>query len=154
MRKEKRIIVCGIVCNGNKVLLGRKANGVPPYPDAWHTLGGGIKNISKAKQLLLDNAYNASYFLEELKRELAEEAGIKIKNPINICPKYRKIPREATTANKHGNKTKYIFLEYLCELNLNGGNGHLGSDIVEIQWAEKEELKNIKLTAPSQKMYQ
>ncbi|MBT4277171.1 NUDIX domain-containing protein [Candidatus Falkowbacteria bacterium] len=152
--RKKRIIVCGIVYSNNKVLLGRKAKGVPPYPDVWHTLGGGVKDTDKAEQLLLNNTYNASYFLEELRRELAEEAGIKINNSTNICPKYRDNPREAIAANKDGDETKYIFLEYLCELDLSSSDGRPGDDIAELQWVEKKDLRNIKLTPPSQEMYQ
>ena len=154
MQREKRIIVCGIVCNNDKILLGKKEKGVPPYPDVWHTLGGGVKNINKAEQLLLNNKYNEQYFLNELKRELEEEAGIKINNPLNICPKYRKNPREAITENKYGNKTQYIFLEYLCDLDLSNGDGRPGDDIAELQWVKIENLKKTKLTPPSYEMYQ
>ena len=154
MQREKRIIVCGIVCNNDKILLGKKEKGVPPYPDVWHTLGGGVKNINKAEQLLINNKYNERYFLNELKRELKEEAGIKISNPINICPKYRKNPREAITENKYGNETQYIFLEYLCDLDLSNGDGRSGDDIAELQWVKRVNLKKTKLTPPSQEMYQ
>jgi len=153
MQTEKRIIVCGIVCNGDKILLGKKAKGIPPYPDVWHTLGGGAEDIEKAEQLLLNNEYNNQYFFEELSREMKEEANIKISNPKNICPKYRETPRETVTENKYGIATKYIFLEYLCDLDLNEGNGEPGDDIAELQWVKKNDLKKIKLTPPSQEMY-
>jgi len=153
MKMEKRIIVCGIICNGDKILLGKKAKGIPPYPDVWHTLGGGVKDIEKTEQLLLGEEYNNEYFLKELKRELKEEAKIKINNPINICPKYRKNPREAVTENKYGITTQYIFLEYLCDIDLSGGNSKPGDDIAELQWVERKNLKKVKLTPPSQEMY-
>ncbi len=151
---EKRIIVCGIVCNDSQILLGKKAKGVPPYPDVWHTLGGGVNNVEKAERLLLDNEYNNKYFLKELSRELEEEARIKIYNPVNICPRYRETPREAVTENKHGILTKYIFLEYICALDTSCGNGTPGDDIAELLWVERANLKNFKLTPPSQEMYQ
>lgn len=151
---EKRIIVCGIVCNNNEVLLGRKSKGRPPYPDVWHTLGGGVSDNDKATQLLDARCYDDLYFHDELRRELKEEAGIKILDPRNICPKYRDKPREAVTKNKHGIETCYTFLEFLCNLDPRGGIGQPGDDIVELQWIKKENLKKVQLTSPSQKMYQ
>lgn len=150
---NSRIIVCGIVCDNNKVLLGKKAKGIPPYPDVWHTLGGGVKDFDKAKQLLLCGNYNDIYFFNELKRELQEEANIDIINPMNICPKYRESPREATTKDKNGIKTHYIFLEYICKLDSTGTDSKPGDDIAELQWVKKINLKKIKLTPPSLEMY-
>src|SRR4030042_3370692 len=118
---RKRIIVCGIICDKNKILLGKKAKGPPPYPYVWHTLGGGIKDLRKGEKLLENSEYDNVYLSEELRREIEEEAGIKICNIKNICPRYRKTPREAITENKFGEKTHYIFLEYLCDLDLTGG---------------------------------
>ena len=150
---NNRIIVCGIVCNNNEVLLGKKAKGVSPYPDVLHTLGGGVKDFDKAKQLLLCDNYNNSYFFDELKRELHEEANIKISNPLNICPKYQKNPREAIAKDKNGIETHYIFLEYVCNLDSLCTDIRPGDDIAELQWVKKINLKNIKLTPPSLEMY-
>ncbi len=150
---EKRIIVCGIVCSGNNILLGKKSKGRPPYPDVWHTLGGGVKDLSKGEKLLERNEWNDKYFLSELDREIMEESNIEIKNAINICPKYRNTPREAITENKYGNKMKYVFLEYLCELDSDITISKAGDDIAQIQWIDKKDLENINLTPPSQEMY-
>ncbi|MFH1029650.1 MAG: hypothetical protein V1770_00135 [bacterium] len=135
---RKRIIVCGIILNHDKILLGKKAKGIPPYPDVWHTLGGGIKDLKKGEELIKNRDYDNVYLLRELRHEIEEEAGIKILNPINICPKYRKSPREAITENKFDEKTHYIFLEYLCDLDLTGGGIKPGDDIAELQWVEKK----------------
>jgi 8-oxo-dGTP pyrophosphatase MutT (NUDIX family) len=150
---KKRIIVSGIICKGEEVLLGKKAKGRPPYPDVWHTMGGGVNNPKKATQLLNKADYNNSYLVDELRRELREEANIEIINPTNICPKYRSKPREAVSKNKHGEDTHYIFLEYLCDLDPNSGSGKPSDDITEIQWVAKKDLKIVPLTPPSQKMY-
>jgi 8-oxo-dGTP pyrophosphatase MutT (NUDIX family) len=151
---NNRIIVCGVVCNNEKVLLGRKAKGAPPYPDLWHTPGGGVKDFNKAKDLLLHKKYNDNYFLKELEREIKEETNIKIKNLINICPRYRENPREAVTNDKNGIETHYVFLEYLCDLDSNNKDIKPGDDIAELQWVKKTDLKKIKLTPPSFKMYE
>lgn len=148
---ETRIIVCGIVVKGDEILLGKKTKGQPPYPDVWHTLGGGVKDLEKATKLLKEKKYDDPYFHEELKRELKEEASISVKKIKNICPDFKKQPREGITKNKHGVDTHYIFLEYICEYDK--GDAKHGDDIAELKWVSKDQLKNVPLTKPSQEMY-
>jgi len=148
---NKRIIVCGIIIKDSKVLLGRKAKDrLAPYNDVWYTLGGGVENLQQAEKLLKEKKYDDPYFHEELKRELAEEANIKIENIQNICPKFRELPREDIAKGKDGNPALYIFLEFLCHTK---DEAIAGDDIYEVKWVEKSELKNVKLTPPSQAMY-
>jgi len=148
---KKRIIVCGIICKSDEVLLGKKEKGRPPYPDVWHTMGGGINNTKKGIELIKEKKYNDPYFHKELRREIIEEANISLKNIENICPKYRKDPRKAVAKNKHNEDTQYIFLEYLCELD--DGVATPGDDIAEVKWVAKNKLKNVPLTPPSKEMY-
>ncbi|MDD4333226.1 MAG: NUDIX domain-containing protein [Patescibacteria group bacterium] len=148
---ETRIIVAGIIQNDEQILLGKKTKGQPPYPDVWHTIGGGIYEIEKGMQLISSEDYDNLYFHNELKRELLEEANISIKNISCIIPRYRQNPREAVTKNKDGEDTHYIFLEYFCELD--SGNPAPGDDIAELLWINRKELENINLTPPSQEMY-
>ena len=135
----------------DRILLGRKAAGRAPYPDVWHTLGGGVNDFEKAKALLEKGLYDDPYLHSELKRELLEEAGITVKNIRCVIPKFRSKPREAVAKNKNGVETHYVFLEYLCALA--GGLATPSSDIAELRWALKKDLKSIALTPPSQDMY-
>ena len=148
---QTRIIVCGIIQNKNKILLGKKHKGRPPYPDVWHTLGGGIKDQKMAIELIKEKQYENPLLHNELIREIKEEASISIKNIKNICPNFRKKPREAITENKNNIRTHYIFLEFICDLDK--GSAKPGDDIAKLKWVDKKNLKNIKLTPPSQKMY-
>ena len=148
---QKRIIVVGIVTDGNKILLGKKAKGQPPYPDFWHTIGGGVKDLERAEKLVEEKNYDDQYLHEELRREIREEAGITIKNIKNICPRYKDKPRKSITKNKQGIDTGYVFLEYLCELDY--GKAVPSDDIAELIWVEKSNLKDINLTPPSVEMY-
>ncbi len=148
---EKRIIVVGIVTDVDKVLLGKKAKGRPPYPDVWHTIGGGVEDVSRAENLIKAGKYDDPYLHEELGREIREESGIEIKNIRNICPKFRNKPREDITMGKHGKDTHFIFLEYLCELD--SGEPKPADDIAELQWVKRCDLDKVKLTLPSTQMY-
>lgn len=146
-----RYIVAGIVQDGDKIILGKKAQGVPPYPDVWHTPGGGADDFEKAKVLFDAKKYDDEFFHLELQRELKEELGISIKNIKNIVPEFREVPREGETPNKHGEMTHYYFLEYLCDYA--GGQVKPADDLAEAKWVDKKDLKNIQLTPPSQAMY-
>lgn len=146
-----RYIVCGIIQKGDEAVLGKKAKGVPPYPDVWHTPGGGANDTDLAKELYDTGDLNNIYFQEELKREMREELGVEITNIQNIVPRYRAEPRQAETPNKHGEMTHYYFLEYLCDYI--GGELKPADDLVEAEWVKKSDLKNYSLTPPSTAMY-
>jgi len=151
---KTRIIVAGIIHDGEKLALGKKDKRRPPYPDVWHTIGGGIKDRGKGTQLLSQKKYDDPYFHSELIRELGEEApSLKI-DPENIkciIPKYRLTPREDTTTRKDGKPLHIIFLEYFCKYE--SGDLIPADDIVELKWVNKKDLGNTELTTPSQEMY-
>jgi ADP-ribose pyrophosphatase YjhB (NUDIX family) len=149
-----RIIVVGIVCKGGEVLLGKKDKGQPPYPDVWHTIGGGVNNLEKGFKLLKKKEYDNSYFHSELLRELSEEAPnlrVDAESVECIIPKYRNLLREDTTAGKDNKPVWMIFLEYLCRYQ--SGDIKPGSDIVHLKWVKKKDLKKESLTPPSKEMY-
>jgi len=146
-----RYIVVAVIRDGDRFILGKKAKGKPPYPNVWHTPGGGVDGFVKAKGLFEAGDFDNPFFHEELRREMREELGIEIKNIVCIVPQFRSAPREAVTENKHGELTHYYFLEYLCEYAT--GEMRPDDDLVEAKWVTKEDLKDISLTPPSQEMY-
>lgn len=148
---ETRVIVSAVICDGDKILLGKKAKGRPPYPDVWHTMGGGVFDLEKGLGLVEQGKFDDVYFHQELQREIREEAHAEIENIQSIYPKYRDKPREAVTKNKDGIDTQYIFLEYICDFV--GKEVSPGDDIVELLWIEKNKLNSINLTPPSAAMY-
>lgn len=95
--------------------------------------------------------FDDEYFHQELRREVREEANIEITNIKNIIPCYRKKSRIGS-AEKDGEVIEYVFLEYLCVYA--GGVPTPGDDIVEIQWFNKAQIKNIPVTKPSKEMYE
>jgi ADP-ribose pyrophosphatase YjhB (NUDIX family) len=146
-----RYIVSGIVQKGDELILGKKAKGRPPYPDVWHTPGGGVENAEKAKQLFGSKDFDNEYFYSELKRELKEELGVEVKNIKCIVPEYKSSPREGDAIDKNGNPIHFYFLEYLCDYS--EGELKPSDDLAEAIWIKKEDLRNYSLTPPSQEMY-
>ena len=148
---NKRYIVAGVIQNGDQVVLGKKAKGRPPYPDVWHTPGGGVDDVEKARALFDAGDFDSKYFHLELRRELKEELQIEVKNITCIVPTYRGTPREGDAADREGNPVHFYFLEYLCDYA--GGVLAPADDLVEAVWVKKEDLKNCALTPPSKEMY-
>ncbi|MFA7209078.1 MAG: NUDIX domain-containing protein [Parcubacteria group bacterium] len=149
---DYRYIVCGIVRKGDEIILGKKAKGAAPYPDVWHTPGGGANDFELAQELYAKGDLENIYFKNELRREIKEELGIEIENIRNIVPEYRSEPRQGEAIGKQGEMIHFYFLEYLCDY----ADGELrpGDDLAEAKWVRKNDLKNIPLTPPSQEMYQ
>src|SRR3990167_2042845 len=110
-----RYIVCGIIQDKDNIILGKKAKGRPPYPNVWHTPGGGTDDRNLSEKLFGSKDFDNEYFHQELKREMREELNVEIKNIKNIVPEFRTNPREAETQNKEGVMAHYYFLEYLCD---------------------------------------
>ena len=151
MENKYRYIVCGVVQKDDQIALGKKAKGQAPYPDFWHTPGGGVEDQDRAKILFDCRDFDNSYFHEELQREIGEELGIAITDIHCIVPKYRSEPRQGETVDKTGNRTHYFFLEYLCHYV--GGELKPGDDLAQVQWVKKSDLQNIPLTPPSKDLY-
>ncbi len=146
-----RYIVAGVVQKDNSIILGKKAKGVPPYPDVWHTPGGGVEDVERAKDLFEKADFDNEYFHSELKRELREELGIEVKNIKCIVPEYRKVPREGDSYYADYGPTHFYFLEYICDYS--SGTLQATDDLAEAIWVDKKDIKNYKLTPPSQEMY-
>ena len=148
---NERYIVAGIVQHEDSVVLGKKAKGQPPYPDVWHTPGGGVDDKEGAAKLVAEGQYDAELFHKELRRELREELHVEVENVQCIIPEYRSAPRETQTENKHGEMTHYYFLEYPCDYQ--SGTLAPGDDLVEAIWAPKEDLSQYTLNPASEAMY-
>jgi len=148
---QTRYIVSGVVERGDEIILGKKAKGQPPYPDVWHTPGGGADDQVRAKELFDAGNIDDPFWHEELRREIREELGVEIANIRNIVPEFRAAVREGESLNKSGEPTHYYFLEFLCDYA--GGDLHAADDLAEAKWVHKDELKNMSLTPPSLEMY-
>jgi ADP-ribose pyrophosphatase YjhB (NUDIX family) len=146
-----RYIVSAIIQDGDRIILGKKAKGAPPYPDVWHLPGGGVEDMEKARLLCEAGDFDNAYFHTELRREVAEEVGVEITNIRNIIPEFRSEPRQGDGKNKNGEPTHYYFLEYLCDYA--SGEPRPGDDLAEVRWVQKSDLQHTSVTPPSVEMY-
>jgi len=132
---QRKIASAIIVSKDHKILMGKKdpsKGGV--YSDCWHIPGGGIDEGETMEQAVI--------------REVLEETGIDI-SPYKI----KHIPFIGSGATE---KTLKTGEKVLCsmefnrfEINIDNKDAediilHLTDDLVEIQWFNSEELKNVK----------
>jgi len=127
-----RIVVSALIAHEGNILLGRKKPGAGPYPNTWHLPGGGIEEEDETLE-------------EALQREVKEETGLEIAVSDGIGFD------EDWEPNKEGEETHYIFLVYKARMS--GGTLKPSSDLVALQWFPQNELKNLSLTMPSQKLF-
>ncbi|MDA3814767.1 MAG: NUDIX domain-containing protein [Patescibacteria group bacterium] len=128
---KTRIIVCASSKKDNYLLFGQKKPGVGPYPDIWHLLGGGVKE----DEILTD----------AIKREIREESNIEIEveKSLGFDEDYE--------PDKNNEMTHYIFLTFLTKYV--SGETRAGDDIEKIKWIEKENISQIKLSRPAEKLF-
>ncbi len=128
---ETRVIVSAVVKKGDEYLFGKKPKDVGPYPNTWHLLGGGVNQ--------------GESIAEAVKREILEEAGIKIWNaePLSFDEDYE--------PNKHGVKTHYIFLVFKADYK--SGRLKPKDDITELKWMRKPEFSKARLNRPTIKLF-
>lgn len=129
---KSRVVVVAVVEKEGKYLVGQKPEGIGPYPNTWHTLGGGVDLENETLE-------------EAVKRETREEAGIEINNikPIAFD--------EDNEPDKHGEMTHYVFLSFKADYVL--GEIQAGDDMANLIWASREELSKLNLNKPSRKLF-
>lgn len=130
---KSRVIVVALIEKDDKVLLGRKPDGVGPYPDTWHIPGGGI-NLGEES---LEDA---------VRREVREETGLEVTDIERVRFD------EDFEPNKHGEMVHYIFLGF--RMKAVEENFQAGDDMVHLEWVKKLELKNLPLNRPTVKYFQ
>ena len=128
--KSRLIVVC-LIEKDSKFLLGKKPKNTGPYPNSWHTPGGGVNLDEESIE-------------DALRREMKEEAGIEIKDIQGFGFD------EDYEPNKHGEVTHYIFLDFKAKYL--SGTIKAGDDMNHLQWIRKEGLKNLNLNKPTKKL--
>ncbi|NTU46283.1 NUDIX domain-containing protein [Candidatus Roizmanbacteria bacterium] len=128
---KTRVIVAAIVEKDGKYLFGKKAKDVPPYPNTWHILGGGVEEGETLTQAI--------------ERELWEEGHIRVSDleEINVA--------EDDELNKHGEMIHYIF--HVFKTKYASGDVTPGDDIAELAWFSPSEFAAIPLNRPTVSLF-
>ena len=115
--------VGGVVIADGKALLIRR--GHAPLKGQWSIPGGTLET--------------GETIVEGIERELAEETGVKVR-ALQLIEVFERIFRDEEGRVQY----HFVILDYLCEMM--GGRVHAGGDVVDVAWANEEELLNYGLT--------
>ena len=130
--KYRLNVVCLIQKDG-KILLGKKAAGVGPYPGKWLIPGGGVNSETES----IDDA---------MKREVKEETNLDVQ-------KFERLFFGEDVADRHGEVTRLIFLYYKITKVADWSIAKAGDDLVELKWFSFEELSLIPIPSVSKELY-
>jgi ADP-ribose pyrophosphatase YjhB (NUDIX family) len=130
--KSRLNVVCLIVKEG-KILLGKKAEGVGPYPGTWLIPGGGVNAEAES----VDDA---------MKREVLEETNLDVTT-------FERMFFGEDVADRHGEMTRLIFLYYKITDVMDWVSEKAGDDLVQLQWFSFDELSTIPLPPVSVDLY-
>jgi len=129
---KSRIIVGAIIEKDGKLLFGKKKKDIGPYPNTLVIIGGGARLETETIE-------------DAIKREIVEEANIKIKNLKRLSFD------EDYEPNKYGQMSHLVFLVFKAEYE--SGKPTPGDDIVELIWLEKKDLSKYQLARPTVKLF-
>ena len=130
--KSRLNVVCIIEKDG-KILLGRKAEGVGPYPGKWLIPGGGVN----AEIESLDQA---------MKRETLEETNLRV-------TRYSPLFFNEDVTDRHGEQTRLIFLYFKITGVEDWRAQKPGDDLAELQWFPFDQLSRIPIPDVSRTLY-
>lgn len=110
-------VVTGIVTNGDKILILKKAPNDYNYPNKWSFCSGFVKEFEPAEESVL--------------REIKEETGLDAR--IDGGPKILQVVDEE-------NKKRWIVAVFLCKTD--SKDVKLCHENTEFKWVTKEEIDN------------
>lgn len=115
--------VGGVVIADGRALLIRR--GHPPLEGQW-SIPGGTLEVGET-------------IVEGIQRELAEETGMEVR-ALDLIEVFERIFRDKDQRVQY----HFVILDYLCEMV--GGIARAGGDVVDVAWADEEELAKFDLT--------
>ncbi len=144
MRTIQRDIVSALIFSKDgKLFQGKKDKG-GVYDDCWHIPGGGIESGEDKTTALA--------------REVQEETGIDISSYTTELIDDEGTGQSEKTLKDTGEKVLvemhfFVYKITIADKNADEINVELNDDLIEYQWTEPSDLKNIKLTPPSMVLF-
>ena len=117
-------VVMAVITKNNKILLGKRDAQKKFMPFSWAVPGGKVEPGEK--------------IMSALRREIMEEIGIGVKNASLL-----------RVSEQFHDEHHHIIFNFL--VNKYDGIPVAGSDVVEVEWFSKEEIKNLNMREDDKK---
>ena len=124
---ETKVLIVGIVRNGDKVLMRKKPAGSSPYAETWYIFGAELKS-----GIDVDTA---------IKEQVRNQAGVEI----NVAERF-----SWDTEVKHdldGVEKQFVYLDILCDYA--SGDLIMGEGIEKLEFVPVSNLNNYDVVPPS-----
>lgn len=129
---KTKVLVIGIVKNGDSILMRKKPDGSLPYKETWYLFGGELTSDNNPEEAIIN--------------EVRIKAGIDVKLS-------EKISWDTEIKNDlDGEEKLFIYLDVICEYI--SGYLILSEGIEKLEWIPINRLSEYDIVPPSKKLFQ
>ncbi|NTW62280.1 NUDIX domain-containing protein [Candidatus Saccharibacteria bacterium] len=128
---KTKVLVIGIVKDGDKILMRKKPDGSPPYKETWYLFGGELKPSMTVNQAIID--------------EVKAKAGIEISVTQQLSWD-TEVKRDLD-----GEVKQFIYLDTICKYE--GGDLTPSHDIERLEWVPVSKLDEYDIVPPSKILF-
>ncbi len=126
-----KVLIVGVVKNGDSVLMRKKPAGSPPYDETWYIFGAELHPGNDPKEAIIN--------------QIKSQSGVDCK----VLENY-----SWDTEIKHdldGIEKQFVYLDLICEYT--GGELIAGEGIEKVVWVPIKELGNYDIVPPSKVLF-
>jgi 8-oxo-dGTP pyrophosphatase MutT (NUDIX family) len=129
---QTKVLVIGVVKNGNKVLMRKKPDGSLPYKETWYLFGGEISGQSAPEAAIEEAVLSQTGATVKAREKFSWDT--EIKHDLDGVEKY------------------FVYLDMLCEYV--SGDLVPGEGIEKLEWVEIRDLAEYDIVPPSRKVFE
>lgn len=128
---ETKILIMGVITNGDKILMRKKPDGSPPYKETWYIFGGELTTGITPEEAIV----------EQVKKQTS--ININFIKPLGWDTETKK--------DLDGIEKRFVYLDCLCEYVT--GELKPTEDIERLEWVKINNLKNYDIVPPSKILF-
>ncbi len=129
---ETKVLIVAVVEKDEKILMRKKPDGSPPYPETWYIFGATVTSDVSAE--------------DEIRRE------VKAKSGVDVVVR-DKISWDTEIKNDlDGVRKFFVYLDVICDYV--SGDLVPGHDVEKLEWVDKTQLGSYDIVPPSRVLFE
>ncbi len=128
---QTKVLIVGVIKNGDFVLMRKKPIGSPPYEETWYIFGAELQPGIEPNQAILDQVKSQSGIVCEVVENYSWDIEIKY--------------------DHDGIEKQFVYLDLICEYK--EGGLIAGQGIEKVEWVPIKELRNYDIVPPSKILF-